>query len=121
MRWSPHVRLGLPQTEAGGASPTVGLDSVPRLLLSITEVARTLGISVRFAKNLISSGDLPSLTIGRLRRVYLGDLLTWIELQRGRPLDRIGDETAHLSAETRRSRLDTRTGRSANHARRAPE
>jgi excisionase family DNA binding protein len=57
-------------------------DNVPRLLLSTAEVARCLGISERFAKNLIYSGSLPSLKVGRLRRVRRGDLDRWIDSQR---------------------------------------
>lgn len=121
MPWSTHFRLGLPQTATQGASPAVGGDTVPRLLLSIVEVSRVLGISERFAKNLISSGELPSLRIGRLRRVYLGDLLNWIERQRSGPLDRLGDEAAHLGSDTIRRRPDAGTGRSADRALREPD
>jgi excisionase family DNA binding protein len=55
---------------------------IPRLLLSTPEVARALGVSERFVKNLIYAGTLPSLRVGRLRRVYAGDLQAWIERQR---------------------------------------
>jgi excisionase family DNA binding protein len=56
---------------------------VPRLLLSTSEVARSLGVSQRFVKQLIQGGDLPSLKVGRLRRVTLSDLDAWIDRQRG--------------------------------------
>jgi excisionase family DNA binding protein len=55
---------------------------VPRLLLSTPEVARALGVSDRFVKQLIQAGTLPSLKVGRLRRVYAGDLHAWIDSQR---------------------------------------
>jgi excisionase family DNA binding protein len=55
---------------------------IPRLLLSAPELARALGVSERFVKNLISAGTLPSLKVGRLRRVYAGDLQAWVERQR---------------------------------------
>lgn len=55
---------------------------IPRLLLSTPEVARALGVSERFVKKLISAGTLPSLKVGRLRRVSAGDLHAWIERQR---------------------------------------
>ena len=55
---------------------------VPRLLLSTGEVAHALGVSERFVKSLIQAGDLPSLKVGRLRRVPLADLEDWIERQR---------------------------------------
>jgi excisionase family DNA binding protein len=56
---------------------------VPRILLSTSEVAHALGVSQRFVKNLIYTGDLPSLKVGRLRRVLLIDLEVWVERQRG--------------------------------------
>lgn len=56
---------------------------VPRLLLSTSEVARALGVSPRFVKSLIQAGDLPSLKVGRLRRVWINDLEAWVERQRG--------------------------------------
>lgn len=55
---------------------------VPKLLLSTPEVAHALGVSERYVKKLIQAGSLPSLRVGRLRRVYAGDLLAWIDSQR---------------------------------------
>jgi excisionase family DNA binding protein len=60
--------------------------AVPRLLLSTSEVARSLGVSQRFVKSLIQAGDLPSLKVGRLRRVWIGDLEAWVERQRSEDL-----------------------------------
>jgi excisionase family DNA binding protein len=66
---------------------------VPRLLLSTSEVARALGVSQRFVKSLIQTGDLPSLKVGRLRRIWLGDLEAWVEHKRSAhsPTRRGGD------------------------------
>jgi excisionase family DNA binding protein len=60
---------------------------VPKLLLSTHEVAHALGVSERLVKKLIHAGSLPSLKVGRLRRIDAGDLRAWIEGQRaaGRP------------------------------------
>jgi len=55
---------------------------IPRLLLSAREIALALGVSERFVKGLIYAGELPSLKVGRLRRVRLDDLEAWIEKQR---------------------------------------
>jgi len=41
----------------------------PRLLLSTKEVADALGVAERHVKNLVYSGALPSITLGRLRRI----------------------------------------------------
>lgn len=61
---------------------------VPRLLLSTREVAHALGVSERLVKKLIHAGSLPSLKVGRLRRIDAGDLRAWIQRQRaaGRPV-----------------------------------
>jgi len=50
-------------------------------LLKPTEVAERLGVSRSTAYELIQTGDLPSLKIGRCRRVLLGDLARFIEHQ----------------------------------------
>lgn len=64
-----------------GAPVTVPTDT-PRLLLSTEQVAQALAVSPRFVKNLIYSGELPSCRVGRLRRIYIGDLCAWIEALR---------------------------------------
>jgi excisionase family DNA binding protein len=52
-------------------------------LLSTSDVARALGVSQRFVKSLIQAGDLPSLKVGRLSRVWMCDLDVAVERQRG--------------------------------------
>ncbi len=59
-----------------------GTAETPKLLLSTPEVARALSVSERFVKQLIRSGSLPSLKVGRLRRVHADDLRAWVELQK---------------------------------------
>lgn len=56
--------------------------TTPRRLLSTQEVARALGVSERHVKNLVYSGALLSITVGRLRRIYIGDLHTYIDERR---------------------------------------
>lgn len=50
-------------------------------LLSVEEVSRLLYVGVTLVRKLIDSGILPSLTIGRTRRVRLDDLRTFVEQQ----------------------------------------
>jgi excisionase family DNA binding protein len=50
--------------------------------MSTKEVADALGVSERHVKNLMYSGVLPSITLGRLRRVYIGDLHAYIDERR---------------------------------------
>lgn len=64
-----------------GAPVTASTDT-PRLLLSTEQVAQALAVSPRFVKNLIYSGELPSCRVGRLRRIYIGDLCEWVEALR---------------------------------------
>lgn len=53
---------------------------VPRMLLSVNEVAAELGCGRDTVYALIAKGHLPSLTIsGRLRRVRREDLLAYID------------------------------------------
>jgi excisionase family DNA binding protein len=61
----------------------MGTDTTtPRLLLSVKDVGQALGVSERYVKTLIYSGALPSVTIGRLRRAYEGDLHAYIDERR---------------------------------------
>ena len=70
-----------PDLVAEGA-PVIDSTDTPRLLLSTEQVAQALSVSPRFVKNLIYSGALPSCRVGRLRRIYIGDLRAWIEALR---------------------------------------
>jgi excisionase family DNA binding protein len=51
------------------------------VLLRIPEVAMILGISRSKVYELISSGDLPSITIGGCRRVPVAMLREWLQRQ----------------------------------------
>jgi excisionase family DNA binding protein len=51
------------------------------LLLRIGEVATALAVSRTTAYELVRSGEIPSLTIGRSRRVSVEGLQTWIRRQ----------------------------------------
>lgn len=48
-------------------------------LLKIEDVARTLNVSLSFAYQLLSKGDLPVVRLGRARRVREIDLRKYIE------------------------------------------
>lgn len=52
-----------------------------RLLLTVEEAARRLGIGRSLAWRLVRSGELPSVRLGRLVRVPQRALLTWLERQ----------------------------------------
>lgn len=59
---------GNPQTDGGNAP----------LLLSVMEGARLLGISRTKAYEFVLSGELPTVKIGRLRRIRRGDLEAFV-------------------------------------------
>ena len=70
-----HTRDGMRAAETAATE-------TPKLLFSTREVARALGVSERYIKQLIHNGSLRSLRVGRLRRVCADDLRDWIERQR---------------------------------------
>lgn len=49
-----------------------------RIVLTVEEAARQLGIGRSLAWRLVNRGDLPSVKLGRLVRVPKGDLEAWI-------------------------------------------
>jgi excisionase family DNA binding protein len=59
------------------ASPT----PIPRLLLTVADVSAATGYSKAFIYELIASGTLPSLRLGRSVRVPSDGLTRWIEDQ----------------------------------------
>jgi len=50
-----------------------------RLLLTVEEVARRLGIGRSLAWRLVRSGELPSVRLGRLVRVPERNLQVWLD------------------------------------------
>jgi excisionase family DNA binding protein len=55
-----------------------------RLLLAIPEAAERLSLSRATVQRLVASGVLPSVKVGKARRVALADLVTFVEtLQQG--------------------------------------
>ncbi len=59
--------------------PTAG--DVPRLLLRVDEAVTATGISRATLFKLIGSGELPSIKIGRSRRIPVDALRRWIAEQ----------------------------------------
>lgn len=51
----------------------------PRLLLRIDEAARLLGLGRSKAYELVASGELPAVRIGRARRIPVAGLQAWVE------------------------------------------
>lgn len=65
-------------------SASSAIDDTPltgRLLVRVEEAARLCDISRSRMYELIAAGEVPSVTIGRSRRVPLDALRTWIEAQ----------------------------------------
>ena len=55
-------------------NPNADAAPIPVLLFTIPQVAHALQVSTRTVENLIGSGQLPSVTIGKSRRVMSDDL-----------------------------------------------
>lgn len=75
-----------------------------QLLVNLDEVAQSLSLSRRSVQALIYRGELPSVTIGRCRRIAVADLEAFVR--------RLGDENAGgapapASEEVRRVRAGT--------------
>ena len=60
-------------------------DSAPVSLLRVEEAARRLGLSRSKTYQMVARGELPSVSIGRSRRVRDTDLERWVEELRGGP------------------------------------
>lgn len=54
-------------------------DAADVVLLGYDEAGRRLGVSPRTVRRLVSSGDLPSVLVGRSRRVRVSDIADYIE------------------------------------------
>ena len=72
---------GHARTEVG--APPAPADDQPVRLIGEAEVARCLGLSPRTVRRLLASGDLPSVTVGRARRVHVDDLDRYIATLKG--------------------------------------
>lgn len=68
------------------------------LLLGLDEAARCLALSKRTVQGLVYAGDLPSVSIGRSRRIAVADLADYVErLRLDRPTDRNDRQPAQLT------------------------
>lgn len=70
-----HHRSATPaNTEEGSATVTDQHSEPTKLLLTVTEAAQRLGIGRTLMYELISTGQVPSVRIGTLRRIRPADL-----------------------------------------------
>lgn len=56
-----------------------GVDVEGKWALTVLEAARLLGVSRGKMYELIASGQVPSITIGKLRRVPLKEFREWVD------------------------------------------
>ena len=59
------------------------LDQEQPVLLTVEQVCRIINLGRSKTYELIASNLIPSISIGRSRRVLREDLMAWIEKQRG--------------------------------------
>jgi excisionase family DNA binding protein len=70
---------------AGPAQPAISAPPTSEpLLLTVAQAAQRLGISRSLLYELLATGDIESITIGRLRRIPADALSTYVQLQRAR-------------------------------------
>lgn len=86
-RQTPHDAAPCPSTAstAGPAHPTSPAPPTSEpLLLTVAQAAQRLGISRSLLYELLATGDIESITIGRLRRIPAEALTTYIQRQRAK-------------------------------------
>lgn len=69
VRTTRHALERHTATTLAGDFPTPHTDLMPRTHLTTNEVARTIGVSPRTVQRMITDGRLPSVQIGRARRI----------------------------------------------------
>lgn len=57
------------------------MPTVERLAYRVTEAAEAIGVSRAKAYELVSSGQLPSIRVGKSRRVPVEELRAWVAAQ----------------------------------------
>ena len=82
---------------------------LPQLLVKVEEAARLCRISRSRMYELMAAGEVPSLSIGRSRRIPLDRLRAWIDAQIGPA----GETAEHMAGEHE----DLRPRRRARHGR----
>ena len=82
---------------------------LPRLLVRVDEAARLCSISRSRMYEMVAAGEVPSLCIGRSRRIPLDGLQAWIETQ----IRPVGETDGPLAVrpEELSARLDAHLGR----------
>jgi excisionase family DNA binding protein len=71
-----------PARPAEAQSLQVTLETDDRLLLTVAEAARRLGIGRSLLYELLADGQVESIHVGRLRRIPTDALLTYVDRQR---------------------------------------
>lgn len=65
------------QERPGPALPGVELQSEGVALMTLDQAAASLAVSERTVRRLVAGGDLPSVRLGRARRIHVEDLATY--------------------------------------------
>lgn len=77
---APATPSGVAQLGGTTSHPTSaeGLGSAPNLLLTPQEAAATLRMSRSSLYKLLLTGEIPSIKVGRMRRIPLNSLKEWV-------------------------------------------
>lgn len=76
---APEPRRRPQNEDADGRVIAVQVEADERLLLTVVEAARRIGVSRALMYELLGSGQIESIHIGRLRKVPVGALAEYIE------------------------------------------
>jgi len=80
---------------------------LPRMLVRVEEAARLCSISRSRMYELVAAGEVPSLSIGRSRRIPLDGLQAWIDAQT-RPTGEVRERSALATVELSHGRHSRR-------------
>lgn len=65
----------------------IPIEPIPRVTLSVTEAAKSLGLSDRTITSLIAKGEIPVVRIGKRRLIPVDGLREWIASKTTAPTD----------------------------------
>lgn len=65
----------------------IPIEPIPRVTLSVTEAAKSLGLSDRTITSLIAKGEIPVVRIGKRRLIPVDGLREWVAAKTTAPTD----------------------------------
>jgi len=79
------------------------MQTIERITYRVSETAVALGYSRAMTYQLIASGEIPSIKVGKSIRVPVAALKTWIDKQLREKVDQTNDEQKKLAKDAERT------------------